>query len=211
MAHDWYLAIGKPLLHALIMSQRVSVQLVVGPYGMALLRSMTYMTLTFCLPLCGPNIINHFFCDISLLLSLTCADTSVTQLTFFFLAGSTGILSALIMMVSHVCILVAIWKIQTAHGRQKALPTCSSHLVVVSILCGTLFFISVRPGSSPSLDINKVISLLYTVVMPMLNPLVYSLGNKEVRYTFGTKFERKTSPAVLVIRTLLCCTLDVGL
>ncbi|XP_058544982.1 olfactory receptor 5G29-like isoform X2 [Neofelis nebulosa] len=90
-----------------------------------------------------------------------------------------GILSGLIMMVSHVCILVAIWKIQTAHRRQNALPTCSSHLVVVSILYGTLFFISVRPGSSPSLDINKVISLLYTVVMPMLNPLVYSLGNKE--------------------------------
>ena len=84
MAHDWYLAIGKPLLHALIMSQRVSVQLVVRPYGMALLSSMTYMTLTFCLPLCGPNIINHFFCDISHLLSLTCADTSVTQLTFSF-------------------------------------------------------------------------------------------------------------------------------
>uniref|UniRef100_A0A8C7CFG5 Olfactory receptor n=1 Tax=Neovison vison TaxID=452646 RepID=A0A8C7CFG5_NEOVI len=189
MAYDRYMAICKPLLYTLIMSQRVCVQLVVGPYAMAFISSMTYMTLTFLLPFCGPNIINHFFCDISPLLSLACADTSMIQLVFLYLAGFIGILSGLIIMVSYVCILVAILKIRTADGRQKAFSTCSSHLAVVSILYGTLFFIYVRPGSTSSLDINKVISLFYTVVIPMLNPLIYSLRNKEVKNAFRRKVD----------------------
>uniref|UniRef100_A0A8C0JGL6 Olfactory receptor n=1 Tax=Canis lupus dingo TaxID=286419 RepID=A0A8C0JGL6_CANLU len=184
MAYDRYMAICKPLLYTLIMSQRVCVQLVVGPYSMALISTMTHTILTFRLPFCGPNVINHFFCDISPLLSLACADTWINKLVLFIMAGSIGMLSGLIIMVSYVCILVAILKIQTADGRQKAFSTCSSHLAVVSVLYGTLFFIYVQPGSSPSLDINKVISLFYTVVIPMLNPLIYSLRNKEVKNAF---------------------------
>ncbi|KAM8928842.1 olfactory receptor 5G3-like [Lycaon pictus] len=193
MAYDRYMAICKPLLYTLIMSQRVCVQLVVGPYSMALISTMTHTILTFRLPFCGPNVINHFFCDISPLLSLACADTWINKLVLFIMAGSIGMLSGLIIMVSYVCILVAILKIQTADGRQKAFSTCSSHLAVVSVLYGTLFFIYVQPGSSPSLDINKVISLFYTVVIPMLNPLIYSLRNKEVKNAFRKKFEMKNS------------------
>ncbi|XP_021540889.1 olfactory receptor 5G3-like [Neomonachus schauinslandi] len=185
MAYYQYMAICKPLLYTLIMSQRVCVQLVMGLYAMAFISSMTYMTLTFCLCFCGPNIINHFFCDISPLLSLACADTFMIQFVFFFLAGSIGILSGLIIMVSCVCIQVAILKIQTADGRQKAFSTCSSHLAVVSILYGTLFFTYVWPGSTSSLDINKVIPLFFTVVIPMLNPLIYSLRNKELKNALG--------------------------
>ncbi|CAD7687368.1 unnamed protein product [Nyctereutes procyonoides] len=193
MAYDRYMAICKPLLYTLIMSQRVCVQLVVGPYSMALISTMTHTILTFHLPFCGPNVINHFFCDISPLFSLACADTWINKLVLFIVAGSIGMLSGLIIMVSYVCILVAILKIQTADGRQKAFSTCSSHLAVVSVLYGTLFFIYVQPGSSPSLDINKVISLFYTVVIPMLNPLIYSLRNKEVKNAFRKKFEMKNS------------------
>ncbi|XP_008692483.1 olfactory receptor 5G3-like [Ursus maritimus] len=198
MAYDRYMAICKPLLYTLVMSQSVCVQLVVGPYAMALISTTTHTILTFRLPFCGPNIINHFFCDISPLLSLACADTWINKLALYIMAGIIGVLSGLIIMVSYVCILAAILKIQTADGRQKAFSTCSSHLAVVSILYGTLFFIYVRPGSTSSLDINKVISLFYTVVIPMLNPLIYSLRNKEVKNAFRRKFERKNSLMVLV-------------
>uniref|UniRef100_A0A8C4MN14 Olfactory receptor n=1 Tax=Equus asinus TaxID=9793 RepID=A0A8C4MN14_EQUAS len=193
MAYDRYMAICKPLLYTLIMSHRVCVQLVVGPYATGLISTMTHTIFTFCLPFCGPNIINHFFCDISPLLSLACADTRINKLLLFILAGAIGVLSGLIIIVSYICILAAILKIRTADGRRKAFSTCSSHLAVVSILYGTLFFIYVRPGSDSSLNINKVISLFYTVVIPMLNPLIYSLRNKEVKDAFRRKFERKNS------------------
>uniref|UniRef100_A0A452RVM1 Olfactory receptor n=1 Tax=Ursus americanus TaxID=9643 RepID=A0A452RVM1_URSAM len=199
MAYDRYMAICKPLLYTLVMSQSVCVQLVVGPYAMALISTTTHTILTFRLPFCGPNIINHFFCDISPLLSLACADTWINKLALYIMAGIIGVLSGLIIMVSYVCILAAILKIQTADGRQKAFSTCSSHLAVVSILYGTLFFIYVRPGSTSSLDINKVISLFYTVVIPMLNPLIYSLRNKEVKNAFRRKVVLKYFSA------LSCC------
>ncbi|XP_058162291.1 olfactory receptor 5G3-like [Dasypus novemcinctus] len=191
MAYDRYMAICEPLLYTLIMSQRVCMQLVAGSYAMALMSSMTHTTVTFRLPFCGPNIINHFFCDIPPLLSLACADTWVIKLGFFFEAGSIGILSVLIITVSYACILVAILKIQSADGKQKAFSSCSSHLAAICMLYGSLFFIYIRPGSSSSLDINKVISLFYTVVIPLLNPIIYSMRNKEVKEAFQRKFERK--------------------
>ncbi|XP_006900505.1 PREDICTED: olfactory receptor 5G3-like [Elephantulus edwardii] len=190
MAYDRYVAICKPLLYTLIMSQRVCVQLVVGPYAVALLSTMTHTTLTFCLPFCGPNIINHFFCDISPLLSLSCADTWINKLVLFVLAGAVVVLSGVTIVVSYVCILMAILRIKSAEGRRKAFSTCSSHLAAVSVLYGTLSFIYVLPKSHSSLDINKVISLFYTVVIPMLNPIIYSLRNKEVKDVFRRKFER---------------------
>ncbi|XP_060997939.1 olfactory receptor 5G3-like [Dama dama] len=140
MAYDRYMAICKPLLYTFIMSQRVCVQLVIGPYAVALVSTMTHTILTFCLPFCGPNVVNHFFCDISPLLSLVCADTRINKLVLFTLAGAIGVLSGLIIMISCVCILVAILRIQTADGRRKAFSTCSSHLAAVSILYGSLFF-----------------------------------------------------------------------
>ncbi|XP_048217347.1 olfactory receptor 5G3-like [Perognathus longimembris pacificus] len=191
MAYDRYTAICKPLLYPLIMSPQVCVLLVVGPYAIALTSTTTHTTFTFCLPFCGPNVINHFFCDISPLLSLACVDTGINKLVLFVFAGAIGVLSGLIILVSYMCILRVILKIQTASGRQKAFSTCSSHLTTVTILYGTLFFIYVRPGSSSSLDINKVISMFYTMMIPMLNPLIYSLRNKEVREAFRRSLDRK--------------------
>ncbi|XP_003421412.2 olfactory receptor 5G3-like [Loxodonta africana] len=196
MAYDRYVAICKPLLYTLIMSQRICVQLVVGPYAIAFMSTVTHTTLTFCLPFCGPNIINHFFCDISPLLSLACADTWINKLVLFVLAGAIVVLSGLIIMASYVCILVAILKIQSADGRWKAFSTCSSHLAAVFILYGTLFFIYVLPNSSSSLDINKVISLFYTLAIPMLNPIIYSLRNEQVKDAFRRKFERKKKHSI---------------
>ncbi|XP_051022741.1 olfactory receptor 5G3-like [Acomys russatus] len=191
MAYDRYVAICKPLLYTLIMSQHDCVLLVIGSYVIAIISTMTHTILTFYLPFCGPYIINHFFCDISPLLSLACTDTKINKLVLFVLAGAVGVLSGLVIVVSYVCILLTILKIQTANGKQKAFSTCSSHLATVSILYGTLFFIYVRPNAGSSLDINKVISLFYTVVIPMLNPLIYSLRNKEVKDAFRRILERK--------------------
>ncbi|XP_005065127.1 olfactory receptor 5G3-like [Mesocricetus auratus] len=191
MAYDRYTAICKPLLYTLIMSRHVCVLLVIGPYAIAIISTMTHTILTFSLPFCGPYIINHFFCDISPLLSLACTDTQVNKLMLFTLAGAVGVISGLIILVSYVCIFMAILKIQTANGGQKAFSTCSSHLATVTVLYGTLFFIYVRPNASSSLNINKVISLFYTVVIPMLNPLIYSLRNKEVKDAISRTLKRK--------------------
>ncbi|XP_026342906.2 olfactory receptor 1009-like [Ursus arctos] len=181
MAYDRYVAICNPLLYSVLMSQRLCVQLVVGPYIIGFMNTMTHTTNAFRLPFCGPNVINHFFCDMSPLLSLVCADSRLTKLIVFVVAGAVGIFSGLTIVVSYIYILIAIMKIHSAEGRRKAFSTCSSHLTAVSILYGTLFFIYVRPSASFSLDLNKVVSVFYTAVIPMLNPLIYSLRNKEVK------------------------------
>ncbi|XP_059243820.1 olfactory receptor 5G25-like [Mustela nigripes] len=191
MAYDRYMAICKPLLYTLIMSQRVCVQLVVGPYTIGLMISMTHTTLAFHLPYCGPQIINHFFCDLLPVLSLACADTQVNQFVLFILGGSIAVVSGVIILVSYIYIVIAILRIRSAEGRRKAFSTCSSHLTAVSILYGTLLFIYVRPSSVFSLDINKVVSVFYTAVIPMLNPLIYSLRNREVKESFRRRFEKK--------------------
>ncbi|XP_064145045.1 olfactory receptor 5G9-like [Loxodonta africana] len=181
MAYDRYVAICNPLLYAVAMSQRLCVQLVVGPYVIGFMNTMTHTTNAFRLPFCGPNVINHFFCDMFPLLSLVCADTKLNKLVVFILAGVVGVLSGLTILVSYIYILTAILRIRSVDGRHKAFSTCSSHLTAVSILYGTLFFIYVRPSASFSLDLNKVVSVFYTAVIPMLNPFIYSLRNKEVK------------------------------
>nr|XP_060462663.1 putative olfactory receptor 5AK3 [Panthera onca] len=197
MAVDRYVAICNPLRYPIVMSQRVCIQLLFGSYFIGFLNASVNTSFTFSLNFCKSNKINHFFCDEPPILALSCSniDFNIMLLTVF--VGMVGLMGGLIIMVSYVCILAAILKMQTADGRRKAFSTCSSHLAVVSILYGTLFFIYVQPGSSPSLDIDKVISLFYTVVIPMLNPLIYSLRNKEVKNALRRKFERKNSLMVL--------------
>ncbi|XP_052037151.1 olfactory receptor 1002 [Apodemus sylvaticus] len=191
MAYDRYVAICKPLLYTLIMSQRVCVQLVIGPYSIGLISTVVHITFAFILPYCGPNLINHFFCDLLPVLSLACADTQMNKRLLFIMAGILGVFSGMIILVSYVYIAITILKIGSADGRRKAFSTCSSHLTAVSVLYGTLFFIYVRPSSSFSLDINKVVSLFYTTVIPMLNPFIYSLRNKEVKDAFIRTFEKQ--------------------
>lgn len=123
---------------------------------------------SFCLPYCGSNIINHFFCDLLPVFSLACADTQVNKFLLFIVAGAGGVLTSVIILVSCSYIIMAILRIHSAYGRWKVFSTCSSHLAV-SILCGTLFFTYVWPSSSFSLDINKVVSVFYTAVTPILN------------------------------------------
>ena len=181
MAYDRYVAICNPLLYSVAMSQSLCIQLVAGPYVLGFMNTMTHTTHTFRLPFCGPNVINHFFCDVFPLFSLVCADTANIKLVVFIVAGAVGVFSGLTIVVSYIYILTAILKIHSTDGRRKVFSTCSSHLTAVSIMFGTLFFIYVRPSASFSLDLNKGVSVFYTAVIPMLNPLLYSLRNKEVK------------------------------
>ncbi|XP_008541990.1 olfactory receptor 5G9 [Equus przewalskii] len=181
MAYDRYVAICNPLLYSAAMSKILCIQLVVGPYTVGFLNTMTHTTAAFRLPFCRSNIINHFFCDMSPIISLICADIQINKLLVFIVAGAVLVISSLTIIVSYFYILTAILRIHSADGRRKAFSTCSSHLTAVSILYGTLFFSYVRPGAIFSLDLNKMVSVFYTAVIPMLNPLIYSLRNKEVK------------------------------
>ncbi|XP_033014389.1 olfactory receptor 1002-like [Lacerta agilis] len=183
MAYDRYMAISNPLIYAVIMSRRVCAQLVIIPYLFGILNATTQTTLAFQLNFCNNNIIKHFFCDIPAVLSLSCSDTRLNKRLLFGLSSSFGVVCMCIIIVSYTYIIIAILKINSNEGRRKAFSTCSTHLTVVSIFYGTLFFIYVRPssGSSSSIDVDKMISVFYTMVIPMLNPLIYSLRNKEVK------------------------------
>lgn len=191
MAYDRYVAICTPLLYSVVMSHRPCIQLVVGPCAAGFLNTMTHTTAAFRLPFCGSNIINHFFCDMSPLLSLVCADTRINKLLVFIVAGAVLVVSSLTILVSYFHIPISILSIRSARGRHRAFSTCSSHLTAVSISYGTLFFIYVRPGAVFALDLNQVVAVFYTAVIPMLNPLIYSLRNKEVKAAMRRTIARR--------------------
>nr|XP_004667808.1 olfactory receptor 8K3-like [Jaculus jaculus] len=181
MSYDRYVAICKPLLYTVIMSQRACWVLVAVPYVYSIFVSLVVTIKIFTLSFCGYNIINHFFCDCIPLMSLLCSNTHEVELIIRFFATFDLISSLLVVLVSYLLILRAIFKMNSAEGRHKAFSTCGSHLTVVIIFYGTLIFMYVQPKSSKSFDTDKVSSIFYTLIIPMLNPLIYSLRNKDVK------------------------------
>ncbi|XP_020830050.1 olfactory receptor 8U3 [Phascolarctos cinereus] len=181
MAYDRYVAICNPLLYSVIMSQKVCIQLVAVPYIYSFLVALFHTIVTFRLSYCGPNIINHFYCDDLPLLALACSSTHTKEMLIFAFAGFDMICSSLIVLISYIFIISAILRIHSTEGRLKAFSTCGSHMTAVTIFYGTLIFMYLQPKSSHSLDTDKMASVFYTVVIPMLNPLIYSLRNKEVK------------------------------
>ncbi|XP_053418077.1 olfactory receptor 1044 [Nycticebus coucang] len=181
MAYDRYVAICNPLLYMVAMSRAICIQLVAVPYSYSFLVALFHAILTFRLCYCGSNVINHFYCDDMPLLRLTCSDTHSKQLWIFACAGIMFISSLLIVFVSYMFIISAILRMRSAEGRRKAFSTCGSHMLAVTIFYGTLIFMYLQPSSNHSLDTDKMASVFYTVIIPMLNPLIYSLRNKEVK------------------------------
>ncbi|XP_037661939.1 olfactory receptor 8U9-like [Choloepus didactylus] len=181
MAYDRYVAICNPLLYMVVMSPGICIELVASSYSYSILVAMFHTILTFRLSYCHSNIINHFYCDDMPLLRLTCSDIHSKQLWIFVCAGITFISSLLTVCISYVYIISAILRMRSAEGRRKAFSTCGSHMVAVTIFYGTLFFMYLQPSSNHSLDTDKMASVFYTVIIPMLNPLIYSLRNKEVK------------------------------
>ncbi|XP_076971188.1 olfactory receptor 8K3-like [Tamandua tetradactyla] len=181
MSYDRYVAICNPLLYSAIMSQRLCWVLVAIPYLYSTFVSLLITLKIFNLSFCGYNVVSHFFCDSLPLLSLLCSNTQEIELIILILAAFDLIASLLIVLMSYLLILVAILRMHSAEGRHKAFSTCGSHLTVVVVFYGTLIFMYVQPQSSHSFDTDKVASIFYTLIIPMLNPLIYSLRSKDVK------------------------------
>ncbi|NXT78885.1 O5AS1 protein, partial [Zapornia atra] len=190
MAYDRYVAVCHPLLYTVAMSRRVCTCMVAGAYFSGGLTSLVHTSFTFTLSFCGSKAINHFFCDIPPLLELSCSDTYVNEVLLFTLCGFIQTSTFLTIVVSYACILSTILQLHVADSRHKAFYTCTSHLTAVGLFYGSLFFTYLRPSSSYFLDTDKVISVFYTVVFPMLNPLIYSLRNQEVKDALRRTVER---------------------
>ncbi|XP_074132013.1 olfactory receptor 8K3-like [Sminthopsis crassicaudata] len=190
MAYDRYVAICKPLLYMVIMSERLCWILLAVSYLHSIIVSLLITINIFNLSFCESNIIQHFYCDSLPLLSIICSDTSETELIIMILSAFNLVSSLLIILASYMIILVAILRMNSADGRQKAFSTCGSHLTVVTVFYGTLLFMYLQPQSSHSLETDKIASVFYTLVMPMLNPLIYSLRNKEVKGALKRIFKK---------------------
>ncbi|XP_028635169.1 olfactory receptor 8K3-like [Grammomys surdaster] len=180
MAYDRYVAICNPLLYTVIMSQKVCWVLVTIPYLFSAFLSLISFKI-FISSFCGHNVISHFYCDSLPLLTLICSGTRDIELIILIFSAFNLVSSLSVVLVSYIFILVAVLRMNSAEGRHKAFSTCGSHLTVVVILYGTLFFMYVQPKSSHSFENDKMASVFYTLVIPVLNPIIYSLRNKEVK------------------------------
>ncbi|XP_073509495.1 olfactory receptor 4Q3-like [Phyllobates terribilis] len=179
MAYDRYVAICNPLRYHIIMDHRFCFWLVVFSWFAGFLHSFTQAFLTYQLPFCGPNNINHFFCDVHPMAVLACADTFVIDMFIIANSGMISLVCFVILLFSYLGIITTILKIHSSEGRRKAFSTCASHLLVVIFFLGPSVFIYLRPPVNYSAD--KLISVLYTVLTPLLNPIIYTLRNQEVK------------------------------
>ncbi|XP_040322343.1 olfactory receptor 8K3-like [Herpailurus yagouaroundi] len=184
MSYDCYVAICNLLLYPVIMSQRVCQMLVTIPYLYSTFVSLLVTIKIFSSSFCGYNVISHFYCDSLPLLSLLCSNTREIELIILIFSVFDLMSSLLVVVVSYLLILAAIIRMNSAEGRHEAFSTCGSHLTVVTVFYGTLIFVYVQPKSVHSFDADKVASIFYTLIIPMLNPLIYSLRNVDVKYAF---------------------------
>ncbi|EGW06484.1 Olfactory receptor 5AN1 [Cricetulus griseus] len=181
MAYDRYAAICNPLLYSSIMSPTLCARMVMGSYTAGLLGSLSQICALLKLHFCGPNVIRHFFCDMPQLLNLSCTDTFFAQILLAILTMFFGLTNALTIMISYCYIVLSIMKITSAKGRSKAFNTCASHLTAVSLFYTSSVFVYLSSSSGGSSSFDRFASVFYTMMIPMLNPLVYSLRNKEIR------------------------------
>ena len=184
MAYDRYTAVCKPLHYTTTMTTSVCAHLAIGSYIFGILTAAIDVGDTFYLSFCTSNVIHHFFCDIPAVMSLTCSDKDINELILFLISSFNIFFALLVILISYLLIFITILKLQSGEGYQKALSTCASHLVAVSIFYGTVIFMYLQPSSSHSMGTDKMASVSYAMVIPMLNPLVYSLRNKEVKSAF---------------------------
>ncbi|CAN2390411.1 Olfactory receptor, partial [Pristimantis euphronides] len=181
MAFDRYMAICHPLRYTSVMNTKMCYQLTIGSWAIGSLESLAQTGFIFSLPYCGSNRIAHFFCDVPPVLSLACTNTFINKLTVFIACMCTAGVPFLLILCSYLNILSSILLIHSSEGRHKALSTCSSHLVSVIFFYGTAMFTYLRLGTHGSDENDRMISLLYCIVIPAINPLIYSLRNKEMK------------------------------
>uniref|UniRef100_G3TVV7 G-protein coupled receptors family 1 profile domain-containing protein n=2 Tax=Loxodonta africana TaxID=9785 RepID=G3TVV7_LOXAF len=181
MAYDHYVAICSPLLYNTIMSHRVCSIMMVVVYSLGLFGATVHTTHMSMLFFCEPHIVSHYFCDVIPLLTLSCCSTHINEILLFAIGGINALAPTLAVLVSYAFILSSILCICSTEGCSKAFGTCSSHLMAVGIFFGSIMFMYFKPSSSNTMEQEKVSSVFYTTVIPMLNPLIYSLRNKAVK------------------------------
>ncbi|XP_075034460.1 olfactory receptor 5P56-like [Mixophyes fleayi] len=186
MSYDRYLAICKPLHYTSVMDIGVCLKLIGGSWLLGALSTLNTVLMIFTLDFCGPKVIDHFICDVAPLLKLSCSDTFVVEVAIFVLSFPLVIAPFMFIIVTYICIFVTILNIRSNTGRQKTFSTCSSHLTSVSTYYGTLITIYGVPSRGHLININKVLFLLYTVVTPLFNPIIYSMKNHEIRKALET-------------------------
>ncbi|XP_004475195.1 olfactory receptor 8H1-like [Dasypus novemcinctus] len=184
MAYDRYVAICNPLHYPVVMSTRLCSALITGSYTISFTESLANLLFMISLHFCGSNIIYHFYCDLIPILALSCSDTRDTEMMMMISASLNVMVTLSTICVSYVSILSTILKINSSSGKRKAFSTCASHLLGVTIYYVTTSFTYLKPKKSYSLGKDQVASVFYTMVIPMLNPLIYSLRNKEVKNAF---------------------------
>ncbi|XP_040273736.1 olfactory receptor 1009-like [Bufo bufo] len=181
MSYDRYVAICNPLRYASIMTWNHCVKLAIMCWLVGFTIILSDIISVTKLKSCGPNVIDHFFCDLVPLLTMSCSDTFIVQLKIYLLTFPVAIIPSIIIITSYVNIVSTVLRIPSSTGRQKAFSTCSSHLIVVSIFYLTLFSVYVFPKKGETLKISKFLSLLYIVFTPFINPIIYSLRNKDIK------------------------------
>ncbi|XP_001496156.4 olfactory receptor 5V1 [Equus caballus] len=199
MAYDRYLAICHPCQYSVLMSVKVCAFLVTGSWLCGLVNSVTHTVLAATLTLCGPNQISHFLCDIPLLLKLSCSDTSLNESVLHVASATIGLSPCLFTAVSYILIISTILRIPSAQGRSKAFSTCASHLTVVVVFYGMANFNYDRPREGYNLDVDILVSVLFCFMTPMLNPIIYSLRNKEVKGALRKLSGRWVFPANICV------------
>ncbi|XP_026514018.1 olfactory receptor 6N1-like [Terrapene carolina triunguis] len=181
MSYDRYLAICKPLHYSTLMNIRFCLQLAAGSWVNGCLATAIFVLFLSQLIFCGTNEIDHFYCDSIPLMELSCTDTHQVILLAFILVSVFTLPPFLLTLTSYMCIITTILRIPSTTGRQKAFSTCSSHLIVVTIFYGSIMIVYLLPKHDTLRNLNKVLSLCYTVLTPLVNPLIYSLRNREVK------------------------------
>ncbi|XP_076780862.1 olfactory receptor 8G50-like [Arvicanthis niloticus] len=191
MAYDRYVAICNPLLYNAVMSYQVCSWMIFGVYSIALIGATTHTVCMLKVHFCEADIINHYFCDLYPLLELSCSDTFINEVVVLCFSVFNIFIPTLTILSSYIFIIASILRIKSTAGRSKAFSTCSSHISAVAVFFGSLAFMYLQPSSVSSMDQGKVSSVFYTIVVPMLNPLIYSLRNKDVKVALSKFLERK--------------------
>ncbi|KAM6216360.1 olfactory receptor 9S13-like [Rhynchocyon petersi] len=181
MAFDRFSAICSPLLYPVHMSEKVCIRLVIGSYMCGGINAIVHTGFTFSLRFCEENRLDHFFCDAPALIEISCVDTFVNEIVIYVLSSLIILTTTMVIVISYAYILSTVLKIPSTQGRKKTFSTCGSHVAVVSLFYGTLFFMYAQPGAMSSPQQIKIVAVFYTLVIPMLNPLIYSLRNRDMK------------------------------
>ncbi|XP_064130292.1 olfactory receptor 9S13-like [Loxodonta africana] len=181
MAFDRFSAICAPLLYPVHMSQKVCVWLVTGCYICGVINSVVQTGFTLSLHFCEENRLDHFFCDVPALIEISCVDSFLNEIVLFVFSAFIIIVTTMAILISYAYILSTVLKIPSSQGRSKTFSTCGSHIAVVGLFYGTVFFMYAQPEAIASPQQNKIVAVFYTLIIPMLNPLIYSLRNRDVK------------------------------